>query len=61
MEQADAQMTEPFLESLGENSGYFQSIHDVLQNVTDIHALESVAVHVKLGYTGTFDCVAKYK
>jgi len=46
---------------LGENSGYFESIQHVLQDITDIRALESVAVHAKLGYTGTFDCVAKYK
>lgn len=43
------------------SSGYMQSVEHVLSDITDIQALEGTVSHYELGYTGTFDCVAKYR
>ena len=47
--------------SLERSSIYLQSVEHILEDITDVYALESVVAHIELGYTGTFDCVAKYK
>ena len=57
----EEQQTDTRKENSEEDHGYLQSVQHVLQNISDIHALERVTVHKELGYTGTFDCVAKYK
>ena len=59
-QQTDTQ-TSQSQENSEEDSGYLQSVRHVLQDISDVHALEGVTVHKELGYTGTFDCVAKYK
>ena len=46
---------------LERSSIYLQSVEHILEDITDVYALESVVAHIELGYTGTFDCVAKYK
>ena len=43
------------------DSGYMKSVRDVLEQITSVLALESVVTHHELGYTGTLDCVAKYR
>lgn len=40
---------------------YVKSVEHVLEHITSVLALESVVTHHELGYTGTFDCVAKYR
>lgn len=43
------------------DSGYMKSVGHVLEQFTSVLALESVVTHHELGYTGTLDCVVKYK
>ena len=44
-----------------EDSEYVKSVEHVLEQITCVLALESVVTHHELGYTGTFDCIAKYR
>ncbi|XP_015587069.1 mitochondrial genome maintenance exonuclease 1 [Cephus cinctus] len=39
----------------------FESVQDVLKEVTDVKAIETHAVHSKLHYRGVVDCIAKYR
>ena len=41
--------------------GYLQSVQHVLEDISEVHALESGLTHPELGYAGTVDCIAKYK
>lgn len=43
------------------DSGYMKSARHILEQITSVLALESVVTHHELGYTGTLDCVAKYR
>lgn len=45
----------------GEKSQHMKSVEHILEQITNVLALESVVTHHELGYTGTFDCVAKYR
>ena len=38
-----------------------QSVSHVLDDVSDVQVLETKVIHYELGYTGTCDCVARYK
>ena len=38
-----------------------ESIQHVLADITDVQALETKVTHLELGYSGTFDCIARYK
>lgn len=42
-------------------SEYIKSIEHVLKQTSCVVALESVVTHHELGYTGTCDCVVKYR
>lgn len=42
-------------------SEYIKSVECVLEQISSVLALESVVVHHELGYTGTCDCIAKYR
>lgn len=42
-------------------SEYLKSVEHVLKQISNVLALESVVVHHELGYTGTCDCIAKYR
>ena len=42
-------------------SEYVKSVQHVLEQISCVLALESVVTHHELGYTGTFDCVVKYR
>lgn len=42
-------------------SKYIKSVEHVLKQISCVLALESVVIHRELGYTGTCDCVAKYR
>ena len=43
------------------DSQYMASVEHVLQQISSVLAIESVVTHYELGYTGTFDCVVKYR
>ena len=50
------------LEAYGKQvSEYIKSVEHVLKQISCVLALESVVIHRELGYTGTCDCVAKYR
>lgn len=42
-------------------SEYIKSVEQVLKQISCVLALESIVIHHELGYTGTCDCVAKYR
>lgn len=42
-------------------SEHIKSVEHVLEQISCVLALESVVTHHELGYTGTFDCVVKYR
>lgn len=42
-------------------SGYVTSVQQVLQDVTEVRALESAVQHETLHYRGLVDCVAEYR
>ena len=43
------------------STGFMQSVEHVLKDISDVLVLEGTVAHYELGYTGTFDCVAKYR
>ena len=43
------------------SSGLLRSVQHVLEHVSDVRAVETIVTHLPLGYTGTCDCIAKYK
>jgi len=46
---------------LDQIQGCWQSLADVITDVTDVQVLESHVVHSSLLYRGVIDCVAHYK
>lgn len=40
---------------------YMKSVEHVLNDVSNVCAIESLVSHMELGYTGTFDCLAEYR
>ncbi|NWS70448.1 MGME1 exonuclease, partial [Crotophaga sulcirostris] len=42
-------------------SGYLSSVQHVLEDISDVRALESAVQHETLQYLGLVDCVAKYR
>eukprot|EP00731_Ephydatia_muelleri_P032281 Em0023g788a len=40
---------------------YLSSLEHVLKDISEVYALESVVSHMDLGYSGTVDCIGKYK
>ena len=40
---------------------YIRSVEHVLSDLSDLRVSESVVCHKELGYSGTVDCVAKYR
>ena len=51
----------PSIEEGAPNTGYWQSISHVIQDITNVVAIESGVVHPLLGYAGTLDLIAEYK
>lgn len=47
--------------NLDQVQGCWQSLTDVVTNITDVRVLESHVVHSSLMYKGVIDCVAQYK
>ncbi|XP_035255508.1 mitochondrial genome maintenance exonuclease 1 [Anguilla anguilla] len=41
--------------------GYLESIQHVLQDISDVRAIESAVQHQSLGYLGLVDCVAQFR
>jgi genome maintenance exonuclease 1 len=39
----------------------YRSVSNVLSDISDVAALESVVTHLDLGYMGRVDCIAKYR
>ena len=42
-------------------SGYLESVQHVVEDLSEVCALENALSHPELGYAGTVDCIAKYK
>jgi len=42
-------------------SGYLSSVQHVLEDISEVKALESAVQHETLQYLGLVDCVAKYR
>lgn len=42
-------------------AGYLSSVEHVLQDISEVKALESAVHHETLQYLGLVDCVAKYR
>ena len=49
------------LGKLPEGKGLSQSVEHVVNDISEVYAVESVVSHVDLGYVGTVDLVAMYK
>ena len=45
----------------GPSLGYWQSIHHVLKDITNVVAIESCVAHPRLGYAGKVDLIGEYK
>jgi hypothetical protein len=43
------------------NYRYMESVKNVLEDVSDVMATEGVVRHTHLGYSGTVDCIARYR
>ena len=48
-------------DKLPEAEGFVRSVEHVVNDISDVYAVESVVSHINLGYVGTVDLVAKYK
>lgn len=46
---------------LPEVEGFAKSVEHVVNDISDVYAVESVVSHINLGYVGTVDLVAKYR
>ena len=46
---------------LPEAEGFARSVEHVVNDISEVYAVESVVSHNNLGYVGTVDLVAKYK
>lgn len=44
-----------------EVQGYLESISHILEDLSDVKAIESVVQHHTLNYMGIADCVARYR
>lgn len=42
-------------------AGYMESIQHVLEDISDVRAIESAVQHQPLNYVGILDCVAQYR
>ena len=59
-EQVVSDCEQMLLDTL-KSSGLLRSVQHVLEHVSDVRAVETIVTHLPLGYTGTCDCIAKYK
>ena len=48
-------------EELYKNYRYWESIQSVLDQISEVMVTEGVIKHDELGYSGTVDCIAKYR
>ena len=46
---------------LPETEGFARSVEHVVNDISEVYAVESVVSHTNLGYVGTVDLVAKYR
>lgn len=49
------------MESNEDIAGYMESIQHVLEDISDVRAIESAVQHQPLNYVGILDCVAQYR
>lgn len=49
------------MESNEDTAGYMESIQHVLEDISDVRAVESAVQHQPLNYVGILDCVAQYR
>ncbi len=40
---------------------HYESVKNILADISDVMVTEGVVRHEQLGYSGTVDCVARYK
>lgn len=57
----EKQVKHYLLDKLPEAEGFAKSVEHVVNDISEVYAVESVVSHVNLGYVGTVDVVAKYK
>ena len=51
----------PLKYSISKSHRYMESVKSVLSDVSDVIVTEGIVKHEELGYSGTVDCVARYK
>jgi len=49
------------MDNLPEAEGFARSVEHVVNDISEVYAVESMVSHANLGYVGTVDLVAKYK
>ena len=57
----EKQVVHYLLDKLPEAEGFAKSVEHVVNDISEVYAVESMVSHVNLGYVGTVDLVAKYK
>ena len=55
------QVIDYLFDRLPEAEGFAKSVEHVVNDISEVYAVESVVSHVNLGYVGTVDLVAKYR
>ncbi len=53
--------SEPELDILPENEGYWTSTKSVMKDISDVAEVEMTLIHRQLCYKGVLDCVASYR
>lgn len=57
----ERQVIDYLFDRLPETEGFAKSVEHVVNDISEVYAVESMVSHVNLGYVGTVDLVAKYK
>ena len=57
----ERQVIDNLFDRLPEAEGFAKSVEHVMNDISEVYAVESMVSHVNLGYAGTVDLVARYK
>ena len=57
----ERQVIDYLFDRLPEAEGFAKSVEHVVNDISEVYAVESMVSHINLGYVGTVDLVAKYK
>ncbi len=60
LEDGQTQLREPVTQD-AQTSRLLKSVQHVLDDITEVVALETVVTHLSLGYMGTCDCISQYR